>query len=70
MAKEILTPNYKRRAGRPKKLRKRKPDKLANGMKLKNKQTTNINGRCHVLGHNTKTCKVPPLKPETDKIET
>lgn len=58
----ILPPLYKRKPGRPKKLRRRGPHE-------DDEEGTRPNprhrcGRCGVLGHNVRSCTNPPLAPQ------
>ncbi|XP_057436122.1 uncharacterized protein LOC130728622 [Lotus japonicus] len=55
----IMPPLYKRRAGRPKKLRRRDPCDDLNPSKLKRGGAAWKYSRCKQYGHNKKTCKNP-----------
>ncbi|KAJ1386164.1 hypothetical protein SESBI_41082 [Sesbania bispinosa] len=59
----ILPPTYKPGAGRPKKLRRREPDEANNSTRYKRSHTTLRCSRCQELGHNSRSCKAPPVNP-------
>lgn len=65
----IFPPQYKRGPGRPKKLRRREPDEDPNPSKLKRTRTSNRCKRCHHYGHNSRTCKNPPINPVPSETE-
>lgn len=59
---EVLPPQYKRGPGRPKKLRRREPDEdTSKKGKWSRTNTSNRCKRCLQYGHNTRTCKNPPV---------
>ncbi|CAL5212551.1 unnamed protein product [Lathyrus oleraceus] len=61
---EMLPPSYKRGHGRPKKLRRREPDKDPNKIIT---QTTYCCSRCGIHGHNARSCTSQVVDPEAQK---
>lgn len=58
----VLPPQYKRGAGRTKKLRRKEPDEPTNATKAARGGHQNNCMRCGKLGHNVRTCKNTPLE--------
>ena len=56
----VLPPEYKRGLGKPKKIRRREPDKESNPTKLRRKTTKYQCSRCGKSSHNYRRCPLPP----------
>ncbi|WOL00674.1 hypothetical protein Cni_G09387 [Canna indica] len=55
----LLPPIFKRRAGRPLKLRRREPDEPTDKVtKLKRVYTSTMCSKCHQYGHNARGCRI------------
>ncbi|CAK8571097.1 unnamed protein product [Lathyrus sativus] len=63
---EMLPPAYKREHGRPKKLRRREPDKGPSKVRT---QTTYCCTRCGVHGHNARNSTSQVVDPEAQKCK-
>ncbi|KAH1221627.1 hypothetical protein GmHk_12G034995 [Glycine max] len=55
----VLPPEYKRGLGKPKKIRRREPDKESNPTKLRRKTTKYQCSRCGKSSHNSRRCPLP-----------